>query len=303
LQLHEQTQRFILLLIFYLLGPILTLGIIGGIVLRKLPENARNWERILTQQTGLHWEIKSVEFRSPGFVRLHEVKILDDTAQSPIFYAKEVNVRRITDANRESVFPGISVASDAEGTPIWGGLTALFASSLPSFRSDDPFWQITAPMSFLIFKDYSSEESALLVQNMLRKVFARLESLAEVPIQFVFEEIYVVSEYSLKRNGERVEDRADLFRLVQGNTYRTPSGIRSDWSFEIKDISDIDRLHLSFTLSLNETLEIVFRTGRQRFHATWRRCFILHSNIFPAGHFWGNMPSRPEADTIPKRFG
>ena len=214
MKLHEQTQRFILLLIFYLLGPILTLGIIGGIVLRKLPSNARHWERTLTQQTGLHWTIESVEFRSPGFVRLHGVKILDDTAQNPVFYAKAMDVHRITDANREKVFPGISTASNTDGSSVWGGLTDILAGSLPSFRSDNHFWQITAPVSILIFKNYSSEESALLVQNMLRKVFARLETLAEVPVQFVFEDIYVVSAHSLKRNGEKVEDRADLFRLV-----------------------------------------------------------------------------------------
>jgi len=283
MQLHEQTQRFILLLIFYLLGPILTLGIIGGIVLRKLPANARHWERILTQQTGLHWEIEAVEHRSPGFVRLHKVQVLDDTAQRPVFYVEKIDIQRMTNTNRNKIFPGIAIPSDE--SPAWNGLTNLLAGSLPSFRSDDQFLQITAPAAFLIFKDYSSENSALLVQNMLRKVFARLETLADVPVQFVFEEIYVVSEHSLKR----AENKADLFRLVQGNLYRTPAEIRSDWSFEIKDISDIDRLHLSFTLSLTDTLKIAFRTGRQPIPCDLAAVFCPPFKHFSGGTFLGEF--------------
>ena len=267
MQLHEQTQRFILLLIFYLLGPILTLGIIGGIVLRKLPANARHWERTLTQQTGLLWKIGSVEFCSPGFIRLHKVRILDDTFQKsdappvPIFYAGQIDIRRITESSWDKIFPGISTVSGGK-SPIGGGLTSIITGVLPSFRAEEPFWQITVPESILSFKDYSSEHSALTVQNMLRKVFARFESLADVPVQFVFNEFYLISAHSLKRGGGEVE--ADLFSLVQGNIYRTSAEIRSDWSFEIKGISEIDRLHLSFTLSLTDTLEIAFRTGRQR---------------------------------------
>jgi len=287
LQLHEQTRRFILLLIFYLLGPILTLGIIGGIVLRKLPSNARHWERTLTQQTGLHWKIKSVEYRSPGVVRLHSVEILDDTAQKPIVFAAQIDVRRITDTSREKIFPGISMSANAQSS--WSGLTAVLADWLPSLRSDEQYWQITAPNLFLIFKDYSSDDSALLVQNTLRKVSARFESFAEVPIQFIFEDIYVVSEHSLQREGNKIEDKADIFRLVQGNIYRTPTDIRSDWAFEIKDISNTDRLHLSFALSLTNTLEITFQTGRQPIPCGLAAVFCAPFSRFSGGTFQGKF--------------
>jgi len=283
-KLHEQTQRFILLLIFYLLGPILTLGIIGGIVLRKLPENARHWERTLAQQTGLHWEIESVEFCSPGFIRLHGVKILDDTAQSPVFFASRIDVRRITETRRERIFPGIASVS---ATPAWSGLTSVLTDSIPLFRSGDPFWQITASKSVLDFRSYSSEESALLAQNMLRKVLARLDSLADVPVQFAFEDIYVISEHSMRRGGGRVE--ADLFRLVQGNIYRTPAGIRSDWSFEIQNITHADRLHLAFTLSFADTLEIVFQTGRQAIPCDLAAVFYSPFQHFSGGTFQGEF--------------
>jgi len=286
-QLHEQTQRLILLLIFYLLGPILTLGIIGGVVLRYLPANARHWEQTLTQQTGLYWTIGSVEFRSPGFVRLHKVEIMDDTGKRPVFAAKEIDIRRITDTRRDKIFPGIATDSSSDSSA-WSGLTATLTSVWSAFRSEEPFWQITVPVSILDFRDYASDDSALLVQNMLRKVFARFDTLADVPVQFIVEEIYVVSAYSMNHNrGDRVE--ANLFRLVQGNLYRTPTETRSDWSFEIQDISDIDRLHLSLTLSQADTLDITFRTGRQPIPCDLAAVFYSSFNHFSGGTFVGEF--------------
>ena len=275
-----------MLLVFFLLGPILTLGIVGTIVLRKLPANARNWEQTLSQQTGLHWKIKSVEFRSPGFVRLHEVTILDDAVKPPrpIFRATHIDVQRKTDQRKEKIFPGI--VKNPDESPIWSGLTNIVTSSFPSFRSDDQFWQITIPASVIVFNDYTGENSALLVQNILRKVFSRFETLADVPVLFIFEQLYVISERSLKKEGNKI-DRTDLFQAVQGNIYRTPSEIRSDWSFEIKDISDVDRLYLSFTLSLTDTLEIVFRTGRQPIPCDLAAVFCSPFQNFSGGAFCG----------------
>jgi hypothetical protein len=104
-------------------------------------------------------------------------------------------------------------------------------------------------------------------------------------VQFVFEEIYVVSEHSQNRG----ENTADLFQLVQGNIYRTPSEIRSDWSFEIKGISDIDRLYLSFALSLTDTLEITFRTGRQPIPCDLAAVFYAPFKHFSGGTFLGEF--------------
>ena len=285
MQLHEQTQRFILLLIFYLFGPMLTLGIVGGIVVRKHPSHARTWERSLAQQTGLHWEIQSVEYRSPGFTRLHNVKIFDDTAQHPVFHAAQIDVRRITETHRKKIFPDISATTGTNPT----GLTAWLAQSFPSLHSDNQFWQITVPSSTLDLGKYSSGESALLMQNMLRKLFARFDTLSEVPVQFVFEHIYVISEYSLKKPGDKPTDKADSFRFVQGNLYRTASEIRSDWSFQIKDVSEIDTQHLSFILSQNETMEIVFRTGTQPIPCDLAAVFCTPFQRFSGGGVQGEF--------------
>jgi hypothetical protein len=287
MKLHEQTQRFILLLIFYLFGPILTLGIIGGIVVRKHSFHARSWERSLAQQTGLHWSIQSVEYRSPGFVRLHEVKILDDLDDTAIFHAPKIDVQLVTDTSRSKVFPDI-VTPDTQNT----GLTAALAKTFPSLYSNDRFWRMTVPVSVLNFREYSSEDSALLIQNMLRNVFARFASLADMPVQLTFEEVGIISERSLKKPGDNNYDKVDIFRCVQGNIYRTPAEIRSDWAFQIKGVSELDWEHrerLSFTLSLMDTLEISFQTGRQPIPCDLAAVFCSPFKHFSGGSFRGEF--------------
>jgi hypothetical protein len=284
MKLHEQTQRFILLLIFYLFGPILTLGIVGGIVLRKLPSNAQRWERSLAQQTGLHWTIQAVEYRSPGLVRLHKVEIFDDTARHSVFQTPQIDVRFVTDKKREHVFPGIQAVSETHT-----GLTKWLADTLPLFLASEQFWQITIPQaSILDFGNYSSEGSALLVQTMLRKVATRLETLSEVPVQFVVEQIYVISEQSLQRIGENHEDKVDTFRFVQGNIYRTASEIRSDWSFQIKNVSETEVLHLSFALP-HDSMTITFRTGSQPVPCDLATVFYASFKHFSGGSFLGEF--------------
>jgi hypothetical protein len=275
--MHEQTQRFILLLIFYLFGPILTLGIVGGIVVRKLPSQARSWERSLSKQTGLHWTIESVEYCSPGFIRLHSVKILDETAKRTVFNARRVDIRLITDTRRARIFPGIPPTEKSTG------LTGLLKSTFPSFDFGNQFWQITIPASILDLRNDSQADSVLLVQNILQKLFARFESLSEMPVRFIFEEIAVASNY----NSE--EEQVDMFRFVQGNIYRMPMEVRSDWDFLIKDHSEFDKVHLSFALAVNDTLQISFQTGRQPLPCDLAAVFCSMFKHFSGGSFLGKF--------------
>ena len=297
MQLHEQTQRFILLLIFYLLGPILTLGIIGGIVVRKLPAQAQHWERTLSQQTGLHWKIQSVEYRSPGFVRLHDVEIMDETAQRAVFDAPQIDIRNVTDIPLEKIFTGILTDTKPEST----GLTSIVENYFPALRSCESFWQITVPMSMLDLGE-SSDDSALLVQDMLRKVFVRFDTLSEKPVQLLLDQVIVRSEHSLARG----EDQTDIFHSVQGNFYRTPTERRSDWSFQIRGISELDwehRKRLSFTLCLRDIFEISFQTGRQPIPSDLAAVFYSAFRPFSGGTFQGRFSlstrsGRAESQTV-----
>jgi hypothetical protein len=127
---------------------------------------------------------------------------------------------------------------------------------------------------------------------MLRKIFARLNTLSDVPVQFALEELAVASEYSLKKPGDKNDDKVDIFRFVQGNVYRSPSEFRSDWSFQIKNVSELDWEHrerLSFVLSLPDTLEVSFQTGRQPIPCDLAAVFSSRFKHFSGGSFEGKF--------------
>ena len=183
--------------------------------------------------------------------------------------------------------------------------TRLLEGILPVFRSGDRFWQITVPLSLLDFGK-SGEDSALLVQNMLRKVFARFDALSKEPVYLALEQIAVRSEHSLARG----EDQFDTFHTVQGNFYRTPTESRSDWSFQIRGISGLaweEREQLSFTHCLRDTFEISFqsgcREGRQFIPCDLAAVFYSPFRHFSGGVFQGKFSistrgGRAESRTI-----
>jgi hypothetical protein len=214
--------------------------------------------------------------------------MMDDTA---LFRAKTIDVQLVTDTPRSKVFPRIA-ASDTKNI----GLTAMFANVFPSLYSTDQFWRVTVPVSVLNFGEYSSEESAPLVQNMLRKVSARLTSLSDVPVQLTFEAVGITSEHSRKKLGE---NKYDVLRFVQGNIYRTPSEVRSDWAFQIEGVSGLDWEHrerLSFVLSQMDTFEISFQTGKQPIPCGLAAVFCSSFKHFSGGSFCGEF-------SISKRSG
>jgi hypothetical protein len=283
--LHDQTRKLLSLLIFYLLGPILTLGIIGGVVLRKLPSNATKWEYALSVQTGLHWTVGSVEYRSPGFVRLHRVKIIDDTVSKEFFVAGKLDVRYSVTMDRNKFFPGIEVAkmpSNLQLERILDSFTQIF----PSPGHPDGFWQISAPYVLIKFDEYAANASAAVVQNTLNKLLSRLTHLSESPIQLTFENIIVASEYSSQKSDEKF----DTLRFVQGNLYKTPDEIRSDWTFQIKNVWEVETKSLSFVQSLEtDKMEIALRTGKQPILCDFAAVFCPAFKPFSGGTFSGEI--------------
>jgi hypothetical protein len=294
LPMHEQTQRFILLLLFYLTGPVLTLGIIGGIVLRKLPNNARHWEYQLSQKTGLHWKIQSVEYRSPGSIRLHNVEIVDDITLTAVFHAQTADVRLIADPHRESLFPGMADTADkpAAGTTVSKYLAPYFSP----FSDPNRFWQIVIPQAFLnlyvpprVLGNAGQEtaaDSSPAVQNMLQKLSARAAGLSDRPVQIIIDQMTAVSGYSIKREGEKY----NLFRFVRGTFYRTASDIRSNWTFQIKNVSEIGTESLSFILSpQTDSQTVVFQTGKEPIPCDLAAVFCPMFKRFSGGTFRGEF--------------
>ncbi|MDR3199034.1 MAG: hypothetical protein LBU34_14300 [Planctomycetaceae bacterium] len=246
--LHDQTRRIISLLLFFILGPLLTLGILAGIVLRKIPANARKFEYNAAVQTGLTWKIDAVEYRSFYCTRLKNVRLLDSFSAKTIFFAPEIDCRYIISENFNKFFPGIETNSEHSDNPI-----------LPFTASVRPngFQQIFVPDSVLTF-DHDSA-SAVAVRDTLEKILARFHLLSETPVQFVFENVGIFSVYSK----QRPDEKPDRVRFVRGNLYRTKNEIRSDWEFQVPEFSELETQQFSVIQKRQvNNVEITLRTGK-----------------------------------------
>jgi hypothetical protein len=246
--LHDQTRRIISLLLFFVLGPLLTLGILAGIVLRKIPANARKFEYNAAVQTGLTWKIDAVEYRSLYCVRLKNVRLLDSFSAKTIFFAPEIDWQYIVSDNYDKFFPGIEISAHS------GNQTFPFVTWI----RPNGFQQIFVSDSVLTL-DHDDFGSAVAVRDTFEKILARFPSLSEKPIQFVFENVGAFSTCSKKRPDEK----PDRFRFVRGNLYRTKNEIQSCWEFQVPEFSELETQQFYVVQSLHSNgVEIMLRTGK-----------------------------------------
>jgi hypothetical protein len=239
------------LLLFFILGPLLTLGILGVIVLRKIPANARKFEYNAAVQTGLTWKIDAVEYRSLYCTRLKNVRLLDSFSAKTIFFAPEIDCQYIVSENFDKFFPGIETISSRSDNQ-------SFPLTMPTIPvRPNGFQQIFVPDSVLTF-DHDSD-SAVTVRDVLEKILARFPFLSATPVQFVFENVGVFSVYSKKRPDEK----PDRFRFIRGNLYRTKNEIRSEWEFQIPEFSELETQRFSIIQSRQANgVEMMLRTGK-----------------------------------------
>jgi hypothetical protein len=227
---------------------LLTLGILAGIVLRKIPINARNFEYNAAVQTGLTWKIEAVEYRSFYCTRLKNVRILDSFSAKTVFFAPEIDCQYIVSESFDKFFPGIEIISNHSDNLI----LPLTAAMRPN-----GFRQIVVPDSVLTF-DHDSV-SAVAVRDTFEKILARFYLLSETPVQFVFENVGIFSTYSKKRPDEK----PDRVRFVRGNLYRTKNEIRSDWEFQVPEFSELETQRFSVIQKRQaNNVEITLRTGK-----------------------------------------
>ena len=234
----------------------LTVGILVGAGLRKLPSNAKRFEYGLSVQTGLRWRIQAVEYRSPGCVRLKGVEIIDDISTKSIFEAVEVDFEYRSVKNREKLF-----SAEIESRATAPGEKNFLSDIVAGVRRSDGFWMITVPNSVIKLDHYDSDEtSSSVVWSALSKMLARSMFLSETPIQFAFENIGVFSAHSRNKTGKI---KFEPLHFVRGNLYRTDDGVRSDWSFQMPEVSQLETQRLSFVRrDLTGGVEIELRTGK-----------------------------------------
>ncbi len=203
----------------------LTIGILVAVGLRKLPSNATRLEHELSVQTGLRWRIHAVEFRKPGCVRLRGVDIIDDVSTKSIFEAGEIDIERQRDNENEN------------------------------------FLLVRVPTSVLKLGHYENDESAArVVHAALAKLLTRFPQLSATETRFDFEKVGIFTTHSRKRQGKI---KFETLRFVRGHLYRTENGVRSDWSFELPEVSTLETQRLSFfRRTATGGAEIELRTGK-----------------------------------------
>jgi hypothetical protein len=278
------------------MGPLLTLLITGVIILRKLPSNVIEYERVAMLSTGLRWEIGSVEYRKSNQIRFKNVRLFRANSVKPFFAASEVDLVYVNSGvsiaangdkiDRNRFFPGV-VNSQADikksndkltnnnSTGFFGSINRFFGIR----GNGNGFWHLSVAKS-LVDLDVGGG-SGISGEEELRECFlelvSRLEFLSCEPVLIMFDEVEVVAT-SLKRF---------KLRFVSGNLYQTESAIRSEWSFLIPIVSETEREHVSIVRRRNSrNLSVTLKTGNMPLP-----CELVAIFCSPF-RFFGQFPSR-----------
>jgi len=241
--LHDQTRRTLALLIFFLFVPILTFGLVAGIVVRKSSWNARLYEQAVAAHTGLNLRIASVEYRTPNCVRFRNVDVLDTSMGTPLFHAPEVDWTFVPSEKLDDAFPGLisTKKGGGENRPSLESFVSFFAAAFSVHSNASGFYRLAIPQAEVRFETLTSEESAKKTQELLFELVSRYRKTTEVPIQIVIEEVNL----QLHNDGQRKTPLPDSVRFVQGNLYRAEESVHSDWRFQIPDVSELETQHFS----------------------------------------------------------
>ncbi|MDR1485348.1 MAG: hypothetical protein LBT09_11060 [Planctomycetaceae bacterium] len=301
--MHESTRKLILVLIFFVTGPLLTLLITGAIILRKLPSNVDNYERAAVLSTGLRWEIGSVEYRKSNQIRFRNVRLFHTNSIKPLFAASEIDLTYIsgsigktgtTKSDRHRLFPGVinsqnqnqnqtknhDKTSDKNNTgKIFGSIKRFWGVG----DRGEGFWHLSVSRSLVDLGGVDGVGVGVEVDGevALRECFlelaSRLETLSGEPVLIMFDEVDVTAT-SLKRF---------KVRFVAGNLYQTESAIRSEWSFLIPIVSETERERVSIIRRRNSrNLSVTLTTGNMPLPCELVAIFC------PPFRFLGQYPAR-----------
>ncbi|MDR1478028.1 MAG: hypothetical protein LBJ00_03715 [Planctomycetaceae bacterium] len=274
-------------LIFFVIGPLLTLLILVGIFLRKLPFNVDEYERTAMLSTGLRWKIGSVEYRKSNQIRFKNVRLFRSNSDKPLFAASEVDLiymsGSLTKEERNKLFPN-AIDSQTNHNKISDKTlnnSGNFFGSVKRFLGvadrGDGFWYISFAKSLFDLGGDDDTNCEAELRECFLELISQMEELSSKPISVKFDEIDVVAT-SLRRF---------KLRFVVGNLYQTESTIRSEWSFFIPIVSETEREQVLVVRQHNSrNLSVTLKTGNMPLP-----CELI--TIFcPPFQFLGQYPSR-----------
>lgn len=301
MRLTDQTRRFITLLIFFLLGPLLTLGILVGIVLRKLPHNARQLEQRFSLQTGLDWSVESVEYRSPTCVRIKKVRLRDPVSAKPVFFAPEIDLTYHTEGRQEDYFPGIERQTLLPKESLPSSVYGL----IPKTGRGNGFLSIFVPKSSVRLSHTTSEGASQLVQDYFHRFLARMSALSTQPVRIVLDEVEIVPPV-LKAENEMLPNQKSnplSVRFVAGNLYKTPENVRSSWSFQIPLVSETETQRFQIEQNRKTNISAIsFKTERQPIPCELAAMFCSNFHQFGPGSLFSGEISGRQYPAEPHRW-
>ncbi len=250
------------MLLFFLFGPMLTLGLVAGIGVRKLPSNTKAFERSIAVRTGLETEIESVEFRTPTAFRLRNVRLTDKRSQIPVFQAPVADLTFVSTEALGAVFLGLQPApqTDDEKAPSLNSFVEFFSHAFAVQLPNSGFWRLSIPQAKLRFESLTAEESASKTKNILFELLARYGSASKYPFQIVLDEV----EFRTPHTEKRPDKRPDEIRFLTGNLYRVDNETRFDWTFKLPEVSETETHRVAMvqrSLPLGNDYEFHLITG------------------------------------------
>jgi hypothetical protein len=241
----------------------LTLGLVAGAVVRKASWNAKFYEQAVAAATGLPLKIGSVESRTPTCVRLRDVTVLDTQTAVPLFNAPAVEWSFVSTGKLGDFFPGLvpKKKENVENRPSLKSLVSFFSAAFAVRSDGSGFCRLDIPQSELRFETLTREESARKSQELLLELITRYRKTSGLPIQVALERV----DLRLRSDGDREQPLPGSVRFVQGNLYGVEESVRSDWTFQIPDVSEMEtqRFSLEERKSAKGT-EVVFRFSNRK---------------------------------------
>ena len=279
-----------MLLFFFLLGPVLTFGIVAGIVCRKLPSNADHYERTISLQTGLRVAVESVDYVNPHAMQLNGIAVFSRTSPKAVCEIPQLNLSFVANEDVETLFPDIDLTDGkSERRQTFEKYAGIFSPITARLQSDTGFWKIIVPRMHVPVNDLTghSDTSGLLattLQTFFGELLTRYQLDPRYPVYICVGEIdFLSSMGSLHplpagegttnsqatkglpniREPQNIREIQNI-RLAIGMLYRDKNVIRFDWNFQIPAVSETEYQRFSMTLDRQSSLMTVhLKTGVQ----------------------------------------
>ena len=243
MQLHDHTRRHLTLLLFFLLGPMLTATVLGVIVWRQLPTAVRGHERLVKNHTGLNIRLAAVRELRPGTTQYVELRLLDPETKATILSCPELTITfvRSKSLRRFESTDQTEATQAAETEPEENrqtGLVDVVTDAVPFRRHSPGFWRITASKVTVHFDRVPADLGGTQLKEFFFGLLSHRRGPSDSPLEFAVDtlEIKTPTEVALASRDARLASKTPLDLLLtflRGRFYSTERSTRMDvsWSF------------------------------------------------------------------------